>query len=157
MHSNGQLKEMFTYYIGCNYSSNAYKLKDQFEKDIIDYDSFYDQVIKHREDGPTYQLWYKNGQLAKEEYWIFDKLENKNGSVARCWYEHGQLMNETGYNIGRLYKNMDEYTFREWDKNGNLTSGEYLDNYDFEGFEPDIDEEVLQHHRDIKLMILMDD
>ena len=44
----------------------------------------------HNEDGPAYQVWYKNGQESFRKHFIEGVLHNDNGPIHQSWYENGQ-------------------------------------------------------------------
>ena len=58
----------------------------------------------HREDGPSIQEWFENGQI-KSKGWVLDgRLHREDGPAFQEWWFNGQLLNESWYYKGERYR-----------------------------------------------------
>lgn len=77
--------------------------------------------VLHRENGPAYQSWNKNGQK-KSEYWLLDgELHRENGPACQSWYEDGQKKYENWWLNGKVSSR------EEWVKELDKIGSEYYD------------------------------
>jgi hypothetical protein len=79
-------------------------IKDYYyPSDKIKYKSYYFGKLRHREDGPSYQEWYENGQKKVEIWWVYDEIHREDGSAYQDWYENGQKRSESWYLNDKIY------------------------------------------------------
>jgi hypothetical protein len=57
----------------------------------------------HREDGPSYQRWYKDGQKEYERWRLNDKLHREDGPAIQYWYSNGQKKYENWFLNNKFY------------------------------------------------------
>ena len=78
----------------------------------------------HRENGPAFQKWYKNGQKFKEIYYIKGKKHRENNAASLEWYENGQIKYIIYY-IDDKCHNENGPAFQKFDINGNIVDISY--------------------------------
>jgi hypothetical protein len=79
-----------------------------YENGNVDYERYYINGIKHREDGPAYICCYENGSVECEEYYINGKLHREYGPAHTEYYENGNIKLE------EYYINGVSLTKKEW-------------------------------------------
>ena len=63
---------------------------------------------RHKEDGPAYQNWYKNGQKKSKYHYLNGKDHREDGPAYQYWFENGKKRQEKYYLDGK------EYSKEEW-------------------------------------------
>jgi hypothetical protein len=71
----------------------------------------------HREDGPAYQKWFKNGQLDIQIYYKKDKWHREDGPASQKWFKNGQLNYQFFYKNAKYHRE-DGPACISWDENG---------------------------------------
>ena len=71
----------------------------------------------HREDGPAYQWWDKNGRKRIERYFVNDKLHRENGPAVQWWHNNGQKEIEEYYINDKCHRE-DGPAVQRWYTNG---------------------------------------
>jgi antitoxin component YwqK of YwqJK toxin-antitoxin module len=78
---------------------NGQKVKEfkYYENGNKEYESYYLNGKRHRENGPAYKGWYENGNKWYEYYYLNDKRHRENGPAYQSWYENGNKWYEYYY------------------------------------------------------------
>ena len=73
-----------------------------------EFEVYYLDGKRHREDGPAAQWWYKNGQKEMEIYYLDDKRHREDGPAYQWWYDNGQKC------LKKYHLDGKEYSRRKW-------------------------------------------
>jgi len=68
-------------------------------------DIFTKNKIYHREDGPAYIVYHKDGSIDIEEYYIDGKKHREDGPAFIYYNMYGKIIYEAYYKYGRLIIN----------------------------------------------------
>ncbi len=74
--------------------------------------------MKHREDGPAFIQYYKNGNKKEEQWWKDNKRHREDGSARIIYYENGNKWREEWYKDDKRHRE-DEPASIEYYENGN--------------------------------------
>jgi antitoxin component YwqK of YwqJK toxin-antitoxin module len=97
---------------------------EYYKNGQLAYEEYYLNDKRHNPNGPACRRWYDNGQLVYEVYYLNGKLHNPNGPACRRWYENGQLDREE-YCLNNKRHNPNGPAYRRWYENGQLACEEY--------------------------------
>jgi len=98
-----------------------------YENGQLFYQEYYINGKLHRVDGPAYQYWYSNGQLQCQYYFINCQKHRVDGPARQNWYENGQLEYQIYYINGQLHRDNGPAD-QFWYRNGQLCYQQYYIN-----------------------------
>lgn len=91
-----------------------------YENGSLELEQYFLKGGKHRENGPAMTRWYENGSLCFQEYMINGKGHRDSGPSFECYYENGQKEEEV-YMINGKYHRTDGPAHTQWESDGKKT------------------------------------
>jgi len=102
------------------------------ERGLVETDKYDDfsGLTWHREDGPAFTRYRKNGNIEREEYCINDRRHRLDGPAAISYYANGLIECEEYWRNDRLHR-LDGPADIAYNENGNNVSSNYWINGSF--------------------------
>ena len=79
----------------------------------IQYEDYFLNGKRHRENGPAFIFYYKNGKIYFEHYFLNGKCHRENGPAYIEYYEDGKIDYEDYYLNNVIYAKSSSETFQQ--------------------------------------------
>lgn len=102
------------------YHGKRDKQKNCYDNGEIEMRWYDENGLKHKEKGPAYLLFHKDGQRLKEKWYIHGMKNSTNGPATKEWYADGRRKKESHFLMGKRH-HLKAPSLIRWNKNHLVT------------------------------------
>jgi len=90
----------------------------------LEYRNEKNKLHRNSEISPASIVYYKNGNIHYEQYWVNGKKHKLGGPASIVYYKNGNIDYVSYFTNGEMYR-LENFAYIEYRENGNISCEEY--------------------------------